>query len=441
MRSRSLAALFRMEALELGASLAFWLMLLASGFLLGHAFITAVDLYAEASGSGGGPAALAQGLSPLDGILIPTFGAYDLAATLLLPFVCIRLVAQEKASGASKLLLQFPIQPGVRMALKATMLLIAWVLSWLPGLGAILLWKVYGGHISLPEVLNLLLGHALRAWIAIGVAMAAAAFTDGAASAAILSLAFTCGTWALEFVAAVQGGWLQTVAAFTPSSALRGFEQGLLSVPAALVVFVAGATAIALAAAWTPLGMSPSRRLLRLIPVALCGAILCLGAGNLKGSLDMSENRRHSFPPTDEALLRTIPGTLTVTVNMAAEDPRLQDLEQGVLAKLSRVMRVEVVKASKGRTGLFASHSERYGEVWYRLGKKEIMNRSTTEPIILSQIYELAGMPTPEATDSARYPGFPLVARPKGAALVFFLLWPLLLCSAFLFFRKWRSYP
>ncbi len=59
------------------ASRAFWLLLLMIGPLVGHAFITAVDSYAEASGIGGGPAALAQGLSPLDGILVPTFGAYE----------------------------------------------------------------------------------------------------------------------------------------------------------------------------------------------------------------------------------------------------------------------------------------------------------------------------------------------------------------------------
>ena len=38
-----------------------------------------------------------QGLSPLEGIVVPTLGAYDLAATLLFPFVVIRLVAVGEA--------------------------------------------------------------------------------------------------------------------------------------------------------------------------------------------------------------------------------------------------------------------------------------------------------------------------------------------------------
>src|SRR6202008_1770664 len=107
LRSHSFLRLLAKEFRELLASRAFWLLLLFVGFLVGHSFITAVGLYTEMSGNGG-PAALPQGLTPLDGILVPTWGAYDLAATLLFPFVAIRLIAAEKESGALKLLLQLP---------------------------------------------------------------------------------------------------------------------------------------------------------------------------------------------------------------------------------------------------------------------------------------------------------------------------------------------
>ena len=77
MRSHSFLQLLVKEFRELLASRAFWLLLLFVGFLVGHSFITAVGLYAEMSGSsnGGGPAALPQGLAPLDGVLAPTWGA------------------------------------------------------------------------------------------------------------------------------------------------------------------------------------------------------------------------------------------------------------------------------------------------------------------------------------------------------------------------------
>ena len=112
MRSPRWFLLVAKEFRELLASRAYWLLLLMIGPLVGQGFITAVNLYAEVSGTGDAPAALAQGLSPLDGILVPTFGAYDLAVTLLFPFVAIRLVSAEKESGALKLMLQAPFSVG-----------------------------------------------------------------------------------------------------------------------------------------------------------------------------------------------------------------------------------------------------------------------------------------------------------------------------------------
>src|SRR5262245_66475451 len=113
---RRFLILFSKEWREMTAARAYWLLLLVIGPLTGHGFINAVDLYAEASGAGGGPAALPQGLTPLDGMLAPTFGAYDLAVTLLFPFVAIRLIAAEKESGALKLGLQLPSSIGEMVA-------------------------------------------------------------------------------------------------------------------------------------------------------------------------------------------------------------------------------------------------------------------------------------------------------------------------------------
>ena len=209
-------------------SRAFWLLLVMIGPLVGHGFITAVNLYAEASGIGGGPAALAQGLSPLDGMLAPTFGAYDLAVTLLFPFVAIRLVSAEKASGAWKLMLQSPAGIGSMLLAKGLALVAGWMIAWAPGLIALALWKAYGGWLYAPETLNLLLGHLLRVILACGVAVAAAGIATGAASAAIATLGFTVGTWALEFVATGRGGVLEKLASYTPTAALRVFEQGQL---------------------------------------------------------------------------------------------------------------------------------------------------------------------------------------------------------------------
>src|SRR5215471_10105006 len=179
--SHSFPGLLRKECRELLASRAYWLLLALIGPLVGHGFITAVGSYAEASGIGGGPAALAQGLSPLDGILVPAFGAYDLAVTLLFPFVAIRLVSAEKESGALKLSLQFPAGLKTIVTAKGLALVLAWCLAWLPGLAVLVLWKSYGGHLYGPETWNLIGGHMLHMLLAAGLSVAAAAIAESAA--------------------------------------------------------------------------------------------------------------------------------------------------------------------------------------------------------------------------------------------------------------------
>src|SRR6516165_6061338 len=78
---------------------ALWTMLLILCPLVGYSFFQAVSLYGEASAAARDAPALATGLSPLDGVLVPTLGAFYLAVTLLFPFVAIRALGREKETG------------------------------------------------------------------------------------------------------------------------------------------------------------------------------------------------------------------------------------------------------------------------------------------------------------------------------------------------------
>jgi hypothetical protein len=107
-------------------------------------------------------------LSPLEGIVVPTLGAYDLAATLLFPFVVIRLVAVEKQSGALGLMLQAPTRFGASILAKGIVLLVAWGVSLLAGGVALAAWMAIGGHLYAPETWTVVLGYLLRGVLAIG---------------------------------------------------------------------------------------------------------------------------------------------------------------------------------------------------------------------------------------------------------------------------------
>jgi ABC-2 type transport system permease protein len=414
------------ERRELASSRAWLVLLVVLGPLVGHAFITAVESYAEASGSGGAPAALAQGLSPLDGIIVPTFGAYAIAVILLFPFVAIRLVSWEKQSGSLKLLLQAPVSLGTMLFVKVLVLVGAWLLAWLPGLVALALWRVYGGHIAAPELSSVLIGHLFRATLICAVAIAAAALTDNAATAAVVTLAVTLGTWALDFIAQVRGGLALALDAYTPESALRTFETGEIRLAVVVVTLVLAAGALLLAVVWLHPGRTRRMRGVGTSSILAATAALAWAAAQLPTSWDVSEDRRNSFAIADERALSAIHDPLHVTVYLAPEDPRLADLQRGVLRKLRRTLpRVDVEYAARGSSGLFARPGEHYGEVWYAVGQRRAMSRSTTEAIVLETVYGLAGITPPTDPASSAYPGYPLAARPSGAALAFYFLWPI----------------
>jgi hypothetical protein len=305
-------------------------------------------------------------------------------------------------------------------------LLFAWIVSWIPGVVAIVLWRSYGGHVYAPETLNLLAGHLLRGLLSGGLAVAAAALADSAASAAIITLAFTVGTWALDFVAAGRGGFVQQLASYTPTAALRSFEQGLLRGNAVVVFVLLSGAAFGVAVIWLNTGRTVRFRVLRtFLLLAVTVGALWFGSG-LRASWDLSENRRNSFSAVDEATLRGIKQPLKITIFLSPEDPRLTDFEQNVLRKLRRSLsKVEVDYAATSRTGLFESGEEHYGEISYELGGQKIVDRSTIEEVVLEQIYKLAGVNVPERSSEDGFPGYPLATQPKHAAAIFYVFWPL----------------
>src|SRR3984893_5607481 len=96
------------ELREVFSGRALWTTLLLLCPLVGYSFFQATALYGEASAAARDSPAMASGLSPLDGVLVATFGAFYVAVTLLFPFVAIRVLGREKETGALRLLVQLP---------------------------------------------------------------------------------------------------------------------------------------------------------------------------------------------------------------------------------------------------------------------------------------------------------------------------------------------
>src|SRR5262249_25407714 len=194
-RGAPLWPLFAKELREIVGGRALWTLLLLACPLVGYSFFQAISLYGEASAAAANSPVLATSLSPLDGIFVPTFGSFYVAVTLLFPFVAIRVLGEEKQSGALRLLVQLPYRPSTLVVVKLAAVFVAWLLCAIPVLSSVFIWWMAGGYLSPAEIVTLFSGHLLYGLLIGAVALFAASITESSATAAIVTLAFTIGSW------------------------------------------------------------------------------------------------------------------------------------------------------------------------------------------------------------------------------------------------------
>ena len=319
-----LRPLLAKELRDIVSGRALWTMLLILCPLVGYGFFQAVALYGEASSAARDAPVLATGLSPLDGVLVPTFGALYLAVTLLFPFVAIRSLGREKETGALRLLVQLPYRVPTLIAAKMTAIFGAWLAALIPAVSAVVIWAALGGHLYVPETANLAFGHLLYGLLVGAIALFAASISESAATAAIIALAFTIGSWVLDFALAGQPGVLEWVARLSLTQTLRTFEQGLLSIGLVLGVVAAICGFAALAAVWLHPGVPLRTKFVRSIACVAVAAIVLASATRVRTSLDLTEDRRNSFPAADQRALAELREPLLITVHLAAGGPALR---------------------------------------------------------------------------------------------------------------------
>src|SRR5437588_10737362 len=365
-RRPGLAPLLAKELRDVLSGRALWTMLLILCPLVGYSFFQAVALSGEASGAARDSPLLATGLSPLDGLLVPTFGALYVAVTLLFPFVAIRTLGREKESGTLRLLIQLPYRVSTLIAAKMATIGTAWIIAATPALSALVLWKLLGGHLHAAETLNLLLGQFLYGLLVGAIALFSAAISESSATAAILTLAFTIGSWVLDFALAGQPGVLEWVSRLSLTQKLRGFEQGLLTAGVLLGIVAAICGFAALAAVWLHPGVPLRAKLVRSAVCVAIAAAVVASATQVGLSVDLTEDRRNSFPAADQRALADLREPLIITVHLAPEDPRYVDLRRNILVKLERAMpHVTIRLATSGQSMVGSASEDAYGEVEY----------------------------------------------------------------------------
>ena len=423
------------ELREITGGRALWIMLLILCPLVGYSFFQAVSLYGEASSAGQDSPALASGLSPLDGVLVPTFGGLYLVATLLFPFVAIRTLGREKESGALALLVQLPYRVPTLILAKMAAIFGAWLAAVICAASALAVWLALHGHLYVPETLNLVIGHVLYGLLIGAIALFSASISESSATAAIVTLAFTIGSWVLDFALAGQPGVLGWLSRLSLTQTLRPFEQGLLTAGLVLGIVAAIGAFAALAAVWLHPGVPVNAKIVRSTVCATVAAAVIALSTLVPLSVDVTEDGRNSFPPADQKALAELREPLIITVHLAPEDPRYVDLRRNVLARLERAMpRVTVHLATSGQSMVGSTSEEAYGEIEYSYANRSDKSRSTSPREIVPLIYALAGRPNPEPIAGQEYPGYPLRADGSSALAWFLGGLPLLIVLAW-----WRT--
>lgn len=439
MRSRSTTVrrVLAKEWRSLLASRAWWVMVAGTGPLVGLLFMQAVRTFAEVS-DGAGPVCGIP-CDPLVGVWAPTFGAYEIVTLFLLPFVAIRLVGHDRVSGTLILEQQLPIPPWVRVLAKSLVLGAGVAVAAIAGLVAVALWTGYGGATSLRELTVVTTGHLLNAALTITLASAVAAHSRHPSTAAVITLALTVGTWVVQFAAAVYGGGWSQIAAFTPGAVVGTFQRGVFDLHLIGQVVILATTGLAIAGVGLDLGCGPADRRWRVGRAALAGALaLVVTTWIPQTSWDWSDARLNSFAHADEERLQQLAAPLSITAHLAPEDPRRADLDRRTFSKLRRALPTAAITyESRTTTGLFEQSDPSYGEVVYTVGPRSVRSRILTQEGVLDAIWDAAGVTAPEEQEET-YSGDPLVARPTGAALIFFGLWPAATSAAALGTTRWR---
>jgi hypothetical protein len=136
--------------------------------------------------------------------------------------------------------------------------------------------------------------------------------------------------------------------------------------------------------------------------------------------------------------LKHIHAPLRIEAHLAPEDPRRVDLERHAIVKLRRIMpKLQLQYIAATTTGLFEQTAAQYGEIWYELGGRRAMSRATTAESVLETIFGLAGVVPPSETEAGIFRGHPLTAPPRGAAAIFYGVWPALVVAG-AFLTRWR---
>jgi hypothetical protein len=242
------------------------------------------------------------------------------------------------------------------------------------------------------------LGHALYALAVAGIAFFAAALAESAATAAIVTLAFTLGFWVLDFAAATGPEWLKTLGGISPTQVLKSFERGLFPAGQTVGLAALGLGLAALSALILPPGLANRQRWQARRCRDRRAARVLAATSIVPRAVDLAEDRRNSFNPADEAALARMDRGLAITLHLNPRTAGRGSSPAMCWPSSSAWCPDSAVRwAETGKAGVFgAAGDEGYGRIVYEYGepraRRSVESRSNSPREILPLLHELAGV-------------------------------------------------
>jgi hypothetical protein len=355
-----------------------------------------------------------------------------------LPFITVGIFARERDSGVQKLNHLAPWSLVEDLISKFLTYAITWLLVFSLPLSTFLIWKIGGGHIHATEVFNLCLGHFLYGLVVFGISFFATSITESGATAAIIVLAFTFGSWVFDFLSPSQTGWLLELTKLSLTAQIHSFELGLFDIGVTMKILVLASTFLGIGLIVSQKAIALKRKMLASITVAFACIFITTFITREKYSFDVTEDQRHSFAPSAESALKSLKSKLVLHIALSADDSRFKDFSRSILRPLIRAvpdLAYDFDQKNLSFNALTPSGSDSYGIVTYSYAGLSDQSRSTSPEEALPIIFKLANIKIAE-TSEVLYPGYPLELETGVPRAIYYGLIPFLILVTFIFIQR-----
>ncbi len=414
-------------------SITYYLFLLILTLLTGNSFITATKIYSNSSIPALADPLYARVFQPVPGVFTPLMGSFYLLFTLILPFLIIPLVSEEKHNNTLLLLYDYdftPLQIIIsKFLLGAAIILGAFALI----VPSIIFWVVNGGHLPAGELLYLFSGYYLYGVFVLSLSIFAGTIFNNMGASSILTLSIILSAWIIDFVRNVTHSKLiDFIAPYTFTSVLKYFEKGIID--SFVILFFPLLSSLLLILSVFILDLDRRRYPYRYVLAILLVILTTTVSLRYRSSVDITESRRNSFPDEVAEAIKGLP-PVKITIYMRRTDSRYIDYNREFLSRFSLIKRPTVVFPEGEEL------EKNYGEIRYSIEKDGKWISDTTysnSPEEAFQILSrLSGTEIRYGIDP--YPGYPLVIEEGKLSVlryIYYAVFPLLLLLSYLYFNS-----